>query len=289
MTKRRTEPVLNRLEDSRDDAVDLQLDRRGVHQRKPLCLGEGGVVSELREGAPKLRRVLLKVDVHHLFAAFHAFDRELQGHRRLPRASRPHEERGRPGERPAIHELVESFDTGRKAFDEQLVVLGNSRRDETRIQGQPVARDAKSVLTLAIRAASQLEHAKESLVARRQWLPRQLHDRVGDRELGQAADVGARVFAEQECGHVVGRQQARETRHERPHVLRRHRQVVDRAKRVDDDDPRGPRLDRVGEPGQERPRSVLRQGARRGPRTGCPVRSGRRRRTRTAARTSRPC
>ena len=167
-------------------------------KEKALRLGQGGVVSELRERTPELRRVLLKVDVHRLFAAFHALDRELQRDRRLPRASRAHDERCRPRERAAAHELVESRDAGRQALRERLVSLGDAWRDEAPDKGLEASPDrCRNACWPSLVARSLAASAPEKIVrrVRRHRLPRQLHDRVGHRELGQAADVVPGVYS----------------------------------------------------------------------------------------------
>jgi len=88
-------------------------------------------------------------------------------------------------------------------------------------------------------------------------LARQLDDGVGDRELRVAANVVLRVLAEEKCRDLVCREQPGDARDEPARVVLRHRQIVDRAERVDDDDFRRSGLDCVPEPFDEGIRPVL--------------------------------
>src|SRR6185369_18000156 len=92
---------------------------------------------------------------------------------------------GRATRHAPSQDVVEAADAGGDAVRGRPVPGGDLRADQPRVDAYPLRGDPEPVLSLDVAAAAQLEHAQEALVAGRQVLAHELHDAVGDRELGQ--------------------------------------------------------------------------------------------------------
>src|SRR5262249_45373631 len=154
-------PGLNRPDDGRDDAVDLELDRRHVQELQALTPGLGRIGAEGPDLCIELSRILLERHVEAPLAAAYALEDELKRDGRLSRAAGAERERRPPARKPPGEYLVEPLDSGRHALRVDLVGGRSFRAEQARKYVETVQADPERVQAFDVGAAAELEDPEE--------------------------------------------------------------------------------------------------------------------------------